>query len=208
MKFSIIHPSRSRPIKSAETIKRWIERSSGGVEVILSLDQDDETVPEYKQHAVFDRILVSQNRSAIDAINIAARHATGDVLIIVSDDTDCPKAWDLIISDVTVGKRDFVIKFGDGIQKKIITMPVMDRVYYNRDKHIYNPIYTHSWADTELTEIAHARGRVIARNEIVFRHLHPEVTGESRDALQLRNDATHDSGRVIYNQRRAINFGI
>lgn len=208
MKFTIIHPSRSRPQKSAATINRWLERSSGGVEVILSADFDDPMLPEYKQHACFDRILVNQNKSAIEAINIAAWHATGDIFIVVSDDTDCPRGWDLTISDVTMGKRDFVIKFADGIQKRIITMPVMDRVYYNRDGYIYNPIYDHAFCDTEMTEVAHIRGRVITRLDVMFRHLHPEVTGEPRDALQIRNDATHDPGRAIFNQRKAINFGL
>jgi glycosyltransferase involved in cell wall biosynthesis len=208
MKFTIIHPSRSRPQKSAETIKKWIERSSGGVEVIVSLDEDDETVPLYKQHAIFDRILVSPNKTAIQAINTAAKHATGDVFVVVSDDTDCPRGWDLIISDVTIGRRDFVIKFGDGIQRRIITMPVLDRVYYNRDHRIYNPLYDHAWSDTEFTEVAHARHCVITRNDIVFRHLHYSVTGEQPDELYQRNDATHDPGRELYNQRKAINFGL
>lgn len=208
MRISIIHPSRSRPYKSYETIDKWLKRSSGDVQVIGCFDIDDPQLKVYEELGHWGIMVAGPHKSAIEAINEGARRSTGDVLMVVSDDTDCPVGWDLIIRDIEMINHDFVVKFADGIQKKIVTMPVMDRAYYNRDGYIYNPIYSHAWADTEFTEVAHQRGRVITKLDVMFRHLHPEVTGEQRDALQLRNDATHDPGRVIYNQRKAINFGL
>lgn len=217
MKFSLIHPSRSRPEKSSETISKWRYHAANGFQLIVSVDQDDDYVaysqlhhlPVYGQNLHGqDRLLIRQNKSAIDAINNAAEIADGDILIVVSDDTDCPMHWDKILTDAIGDNKDFVMKTDDGIQKRIITIPIMDRAYFNRDGYIYNPIYDHSWADTELTEVAHLRGRVITRMDIKFPHNHYSVTGEQPDDLYKRNDLTHDRDRPLYLQRKKINFGL
>ena len=207
---SLIHPSRSRPQKSFETISKWVERSfHKNFEVIRSLDIDDPDLKKYEPGRLGTyRAIVNENKSAIEAINKAARVAHGDILIVVSDDTDCPPMWDQIILSATEGKKDFVLKTFDGIQKRIVTMPIMDRAYYNRFGYIYHPIYRHSWADTELTDVAEKLGRLIVRNDIKFPHLHPEVTKEPKDALYLRNDKTHDEDRHIYQEWKRINFGL
>lgn len=212
MKFSLIHPSRSRPEKSLCTIDKWFSnRCKCGIEaeIIVSLDVDDPELDKYNKLLFhLKNIIVNKNRSVVDAINNAAKVATGDVFIIVSDDTACPRHWDKILTDAIGQSKDFVIKTDDGIQKRIITMPIMDRAYYNRDGYIYNPIYAHSWCDTELTEVAHLRGRVITRMDIKFPHNHYSVTGEAIDDLYKRNNLTHDRDRPIYQQRKKINFGL
>lgn len=211
MKFSLIHPSRSRPDKSFDTLSKWINRGSRNIELIVSCDSTDDTYIDYidNSYDVLHYALIKHNnRSAVDAINNAAKIASGDVFIVVSDDTDCPMHWDKILTDAIGESKDFVMKTDDGIQRRIITMPIMDRTYYERDGYIYNPIYDHSWADTELTDVAHLRRRVITRMDIKFLHLHPEVTKEPKDDLHKRNDLTHDRDRHIYQKRKAINFGL
>lgn len=217
MKFSLIHPSRSRPEKSADTILKWRSRAVSRFQLIVSVDEDDDYVaysqmhhlPVYSQNLHGqDRLLISRNKSTVEAINKGALIADGDILIVVSDDTDCPEHWDKILTDAIGQSRDFVMKTDDGIQKRIITMPIMDRAYFNRDGYIYNPIYTHSWCDTELTEVAHLRKRVITRMDIKFPHNHYSVIGEKPDELYQRNDLTHDRDRPIYQKRKLINFGL
>lgn len=210
MKFSLIHPSRSRERKSYATISKWYDRlyaSGEVVELIVSCDSDDPQLRDYKDSYKTD-VLINDNRSAVDAINNAAKIASGDVFIVVSDDTDCPMHWDKILFDAIGESKDFVMKTDDGIQRRIITMPIMDRIYYERDGYIYNPIYTHAWCDTELTEVAHLRSRAITRMDIKFLHLHPEVTKEPKDDLYKRNDLTHDRDRPLYLQRKKMNFGL
>jgi glycosyltransferase involved in cell wall biosynthesis len=212
MKFSLIHPSRSRPLKSHNTISKWLTRcvDNTSIEVIVSLDTDDPDSSEYDKLYKFQQIkvIVNDNRSAVDAVNKAALISKGDILIVVSDDSDCPPMWDDVILKATEGKKDWVLKVNCGIQKRIITMPIMDRAYFKRDMRIYNPIFKHSFSDTTLTEMAHIRGRVIVRNDIMFRHLHYSVMGEQPDALYLRNDATHDEGRKIFQELQKRNFDL
>jgi hypothetical protein len=207
---SVIHPSRLRAAKAAATWRSWIINNIfGEMEWILSLDEDDNS----PYNAYFDtspiKLIRNKNKSAVEAINNAARIAIGDILIVVSDDTDCGyNGWDAQILDAVKDRSDYLLRVDDGIQKRTCTMPIMDRAYYNRFGYIYNPIYTHSFADTELTEVAYILGRIIVRNDLKFPHLHYSVTGEQPDELYLRNDKTHDPGREIFKQRQKINFGL
>lgn len=178
--------------------------------MIVSVDEDDDYVQYGQVHnlGVYRRnwmgdskLIVSRNRSAVDAVNHGAEQCDGDILIVVSDDTDCPIHWDKILIDAIGQSKDFVMKTDDGIQKRIITMPIIDRTYYERDGHIYDPDFSHSWCDTYLTEKAHKRGRIITRMDIKFPHLHYSVTGEQPDELYKRNDLTHDRDRHIYQRK-------
>lgn len=207
---SILHPSRSRPQKSFETLSKWILKAGiKDFEIIVSLDNDDPCLTEYERLYVVgglnhpNTLMVNHNKSAVEAINRAARIAQGNIFIVVSDDTEPATQWAVRILRYTEGKSDFVLKTRDGIQPKMITMPVLDRVYYQRDGYIYHPEFSHAWADRYFTEIAHKRGRVITKN-ILFKHLHYSVLkNKTRDAQYARTDATFDEGKQIYKRLMA-----
>lgn len=207
--FSLIHPSRSRPQKSFETIQKWILKAGmKGFEIIVSLDSDDPELPQYK-HYYLDicidfpfRVVIHPNKNAVQAINGAALLAKGNILIVVSDDSDCPARWATRILKYTEGKTDFVLKVRDGIQPKMITMPILDRAYYQRDGYIYHPEFSHCWADRFFTEVAHKRKRVIEKN-ITFRHMHYSVLKKKPDAQYQKTDATFDEGKLIYKRLMA-----
>lgn len=224
---SVIHPSRGRPEKSARTLQKWISSASGKhrIEFIISLDHDDSELSNYgdtigtlnmvhELHIL--NLIIGHNRSAIEAINLAASESKGDVLIVVSDDTDCPEGWDKIIMDDIINFEVLrkglgvgtVIKYDDGIQKEIVTMPVMDRAFYNRFGYIYNPVYKHAFCDTELTEVAKRTGCLVKKLDILFKHNHYSVTGVTRDAIYERSDAHHDEGKRIFHERKKRNFDL
>jgi glycosyltransferase involved in cell wall biosynthesis len=199
---SLIHPSRGRPQQSFATIKKWLLRAGTPfIEIILSLDMDDPTLPEYIQlyyNAPF-RVIFSKdyNKGAVEAVNRAARIARGNIFIVVSDDTDCSTQWAVRLLKYTEGQKDFVLKTPDGIQPVMITMPILDRAYYMRDGYIYHPDFKHAWADRYFTEIAHKRKRVIKKN-IMFKHLHYSKLKKKPDERYRVTDATFNEGRQIY----------
>ena len=198
MRITIIHPSRSRPEKSKKTIQKWFKDADRMREVIVSLDDDDPFVSDYK-NAYQMNALVSKNRSCVDAINNAAKLAEGDILMVVSDDTDCFPGWDTALLKVVEGKTDWILKTDDDIQDWIITLPIMDRAYYNRFGYIYHPDYTHMFADTYMTAVADITGRKI-KSKLLFKHLHPGHSGgkEMPDALNRRNDLTWMQGQDTF----------
>lgn len=202
---SLLCPSRGRPQKSFDTIKRWILRAgTNDVEVIVSLDDDDPQIITYQNlylNASFTlTLMINGNKNAVEAINRAARISEGNILIVVSDDVDCPVNWATKIIKYTQHKFDWVLKVQDGIQPRIITQPILDRAYYQRDGFIYDPIFSHAWSDRWFTELAHKRKRVITKN-IMFRHLHYSVLkNKKRDEQYARTDATFDEGKKIYQE--------
>ncbi len=203
---SIIHPSRSRPEMAYKTARKWLDNAGCDVQYILSLDQDDKTLEDYfRLYKNIHEILVNENRSAIDAINEAAIVSSGRIIIVISDDFFAPPLWGKQILDATVGKRDWIMKTPDGIQKRIITLPIMDRSYYNRFGYIYFPEYQHLWSDTELTDVAELTGRLIRAN-IPFEHNHYSIGKNGKDEVSVRADATYEEGKKLYNERKKHNF--
>lgn len=201
---SILHPSRGRPKQSFETIKKWILKADyKDIEIIVSLDKSDPNVTAYCElYNLLDtrfRFLIEDNKSAVEAINRAARIAQGNIMIVVSDDSDCPARWATRLLKCVEGKTDFVLKVRDGIQPKMITQPILDRAYYQRDGYIYHPAFSHAWCDRYFTEVAHKRKRVITKN-LMFRHLHYSALKKKPDAQYQRTDATFDEGKKIYKQ--------
>jgi hypothetical protein len=206
---SLIHASRSRPKVSRQTIQRWITRCSlDELEVVVSLDKDDPMLMEYtSSFCAFTvkrlkvTILKEDNKSSVEAINRAARAATGDIFIVVSDDTDCPTNWGPKILRYCAKHKDFVLKVQDGFQNRIITMPIMDRAYFDRDKFIYDPRFDHLFADTWFTDVAYRRKRVIAKN-IMFMHNQYSIIGAPIDAIYEKNNKTYETGKRTYQQLR------
>lgn len=203
---SILHPSRSRPEKSWTTIQKWIAYAGTEVELIVSLDHDDPKLGQYMDK--YENMLISINKSAIDAINNAAKIAKGEILIVVSDDSDCPSNWANKIIEATKGKRDWILKVNDGIQRWIITMPIMDRTYYSRFGYIYYPGYGHMFCDTELTHVADILKRTIKRDDLNFPHRHYSVTREKKDEISIKADSTWNQGKQLYLQRVRDSFGL
>lgn len=194
---SLIHPSRNRPVKSAETILGWYKAilTDYPVEIILSLDDNDPELNNYKElyQESGDTIIVNNNRSAVDAINNAAKISTGDILIVVSDDTDPVDGWTSRIRNEVKGKTDWILKTQDGIQPYIITMPIMDRAYYNRTGYIYYPTFDHMFCDTYLTCVADITGRKITSN-LLFPHKNDSI----KDDLRKRTDGTWKQGEDLF----------
>jgi glycosyltransferase involved in cell wall biosynthesis len=209
MRISIIHPSRQRPELSLKTIYKWISWAITGPEVIISIDEDDPFKMAYIEYAgkLDVKIIANKNRSAIDAINRGAEAATGDIFIVVSDDTDCFERWDEAILKEVGDRTDWIMKTQDGIQSWLITMTLMDRTYYNRFGYIYQPDYKHLWADTELTAVADLTGRLI-KSDLLFRHIHPCVKLAEEDDLYRRNNGTWVQGETLFKSRLKKKFGL
>lgn len=207
MKISLIHPSRGRPEKALKTAKKWmINAGDVDIEYILSIDSDDPQRELYEKYFADFETIINPNRSAIDAINNAAKISNGDILIVLSDDFDCPVNWGAQIVEAVKGKSDWIMKTPDGIQKWIITMPIMDRAYYNRFGYIYYPEYLHMFCDTEITCVADLTGRKIESN-IAFKHNHYSVGGV-KDSISERADRTWAQGEKLFIQRYKQNFGL
>lgn len=210
---SIIHPSRGRPDKALETFHKWSDHTPDE-RYILSLDYDDPCLQEYLNKMPNEFILwsdvhsqptnnayivVGKNRSAIDAVNNAARFAHG-IFVVISDDMEPCQNWHYEIQSISRNQKygeAWILKTYDGVQPYIITMPIMNHEYYKMFGYIYHPDFQHLFCDTYLTCVADITGRKITSN-LMFRHNHYSVNGTAPDELHKRNDATWKQGQETF----------
>jgi glycosyltransferase involved in cell wall biosynthesis len=209
MKITVIHPSRGRVTMADRTISKWLAYADGDIEYILSLDNDDAYwyLPLLQKYYGKITHIINHNKTAIEAINEAAKIATGDLFVVVSDDFICPNHWDTKLQGQLEVYSDFCAKTRDGLQPTLITLPIMDRLYYNRYGYIYNPAYSHMFVDQEMTAVAIMTGRYISL-DITFEHLHYSSGKTKKDAINDRNNATWQQGERLFNERLKTNFGI
>src|SRR5690348_1836027 len=113
-RISIIHPSRSRPEMALKTAKQWLESADEPTRIsyTLSIDASDPNRLNYYESFFGMPILVvsNPNKSAIEAINVAARPSDTGLIIVVSDDFSAPKGWDTSLRKALEGKSDFIVK--------------------------------------------------------------------------------------------------
>lgn len=208
---SIIHPSRGRPEQAYLTFRQWALKSSPACEIeyFLSLDTDDIFLPHYKT-AFKDYpnvLMMGDNQNAVQAVNNAAIRTHGNIIVSISDDFRCFENWDVPITKALFNKSG-LLKTYDGIQKWIVTLPIMTRDYYESQGHVYDPAFEHMFCDTQLTHIADITRKLIIRNDIVFKHEHYSVTKGKKDSITIKADSTWERGKGTYlnNCRKA--FGI
>ena len=164
MLISLIHPSRGRPELPLKEASDIINKSSGKhkLEYIICVDTSDPKLPEYKRlfggtfSQIFSNVVlkVFDSKNCVQSLNNGAKISTGDILIYVSDDFIFPQNWDQLIVEKTKGITDWVLWVRDGIQDRISTGIIMDRIYYNRDKFLYHPDFFSMYADDFLTWLA------------------------------------------------------
>jgi len=212
MIISLIHPSRTRPNQAKKTSGKWLHYSSGEneIEYIVSIDESDSEKEKYLslfQNSFFSCV-VRNNTCVVEAANEGAKISTGEILILVSDDFDCPQDWDKKIVNAVSYNHCYVLKTYDGLQRWIVTLPIIDRAYYELCGYLYHPSYKHQFVDTEMTHLADLQGKLIMRNDIVFPHNHFTTGKTTKDALNIKADLTWMQGEEVYLERVRNKFGL
>ena len=209
---SILHPSRGRPEQAFLAMCQFTDQLSHTIdyEYILSVDSSDISKYDYIDQGFGPtyKKIVNDNHNVVQAANQAAKVATGDILLLMSDDFLAFRNWDIAIVEALKGKSG-VLKTFDGVQKWICTLPILTRDYYDEQGYIYHPSYEHCFCDTDQTHKADLQKKLIIRNDIVFKHDHYSVKGgQPKDAVNLKANKTWGSGEKVYLQRCRNKFGL
>lgn len=212
MKISLIHPSRNRPEQAAETAKHWLSNMFSVLNLAdytLSIDSTDSKLNDYKEKFIGGfNVIISDNNNVVEAANIGAKQAKGDILVLVSDDFECYPDWDIDLINHFTEHKNNVLKTNDGLQGWIVTLPIMDREYYESCGYIYYPEYKHMFCDTEMTHKAELEGKLHKRMDLLFKHNHYTQGETKKDEVNDKANLTWEQGEKIYLERVKNCFGI
>jgi glycosyltransferase involved in cell wall biosynthesis len=212
MKFSLIHPSRGRPAKAFQTATEWLSKA-GNVEVewILSLDLDDPFLTQYQelvQDYVNHKVCVNQNTCVVEATNKAAKYATGDVLIYLSDDFKCPDRWGELITDRRLHGK-WLLKVDDCLQRfnvAVLTIPIMSKELYDHLGYFWHPDFRSMFCDEQLYWKVKINGWLHLAPELKFPHEHPSNGKAANDETYIRSSKNWDHGKAMFAKHKASNF--
>jgi len=208
MVISLIHPSRGRPEKAFVTANKWMKYAGGAhVEHIFSLDSSDPTAGQY---APIQKIIINDNDCVVQATNHAAKEATGDVLIYLSDDFDCFEEWaEKIVVTCRQYTGEYVLKVNDGLQdfrSEVLTIPIMSKALYNRLGYFFYPEYKSMWVDVDLFHTCNKLGVIKWHRDITFQHNHYCNGKSQRDDTYTRSDGFWNQGKEVIAKRRKQGF--
>lgn len=209
---SILHPSYKRPQLALQCYLEWMSKAvyTENIEYILCLAANDPYLSEYLEtfrNTKAIRIIHPEN-GLVKQVNAAAHEASGNLFVAISDDFSCPKGWDKELLFGTTGSKCFAVKVNDGLQPFIMTLPIMDRAFYDKvGGHIYHPEYYHMYGDEELANVAKLLKCTIEL-PLLFPHNHYSTGVNKKDDVNIQNDSYMMVDRVTFKNRKAINFGI
>jgi xylosylprotein 4-beta-galactosyltransferase len=212
MKISLLHPSRNRAAMAATSIAEWLGKSSGQhpIEYIFSIDSDDGSKEAYRklaeQHGA--RLIINRNRNHVQAANQAARVATGELLILIADDFGCPERWDESLVRAIGDRNDVAVLIDDGLGARTMTLPIIDRTYYQRFGHLYFPGYTHMYCDNDLEEVSRRLGKLLDARHLLFPHRHYITGAAAYDQTYHRAGKSWGIGALMFALRQARDFDL
>ena len=217
----MIHPSRGRADKSADTAANWIASIGSGIswELKISLDISDKTGPQYLKNYLIPSesglditFSMNDNKSVVEATNIAAEHSRGDILIYMSDDFKTPDNWgQLILKEFEGVTEPMLLHVDDCLQPmhaRVLTIPIMNRQLYNKLGYFFHPEYKSMHVDTDLYETCDRIKAIRKAPHLKFPHEHVSI-GKAPDDETYRNSAKNwEQGKAVFAKRKAAGFPV
>jgi hypothetical protein len=105
---------------------------------------------------------------------------------------------------------DRVLFFNDGyLGRKLNTMCIMGRKYYERFGYIYHPSYQSLWCDNEFMIVADKLDKQDYFDLCLFKHEHFSTNQAVKcDALMNHNQKFYHSDKRNFDKRQANNFDL
>lgn len=214
-------PTRGRPKQFCEVVNA-MKSSAESIETmsfLVSLDNDDPTRSEANLcmagTGLDSWVSFADSASKIDAVNrdLNEHPRPWDILVVASDDMwPVAQGWDMIIRNDMARHfpdLDGMLWYPDGFQKRITTMPIMGRKFYQRFGFVYHPSYRSFWCDNEQTAVAQAHGKLVYIDQQLFEHRHPGNKATAKwDETYRRANPDEQADKLNFQRRRLAGFPI
>jgi hypothetical protein len=184
--------------------------------VTCDIDDVDMNQPHVKEVlGSYDNVKVcyGENKSKIEAINADLDGEFFDIVLLASDDMiPVKKGFDVIIKqkmEEHYPDTDGILWFNDGYQgKRLNTLCILGKKYYNRFGYIYHPDYVSVWCDNEFMTVGNILGKQTYFDEVIIQHQHPDWGFGGRDQIHQLNSKNERHDRELFNKRKKLNFYI
>ena len=203
-KISLVHATRGRPVEAVQCMTLWLSRATHPerVEHIFAVDHDDETADVLKR---FRSVTQKEGGFSVGAWNMGAEKASGDIIIQLSDDWECPPGWDEMIEKRLDISKPQVLRISDGYRKdELLCMAILTCKYYEQNG-LFNPRFKNVYSDTDFTFRAAKNGAIVDARDIAIVHHHPFFEERPLDATYQRgNDpAEYERAKAIFEELHA-----
>jgi len=206
--------TRNRPLEAKKTINSILANVSDNNYVITAtIDDDDTNIEEYKKIFVDQNIIfyLGPNvKTKVNAINKDLEKILlleWDILVNLSDDqVFVYKNFDREIRQQFAANYNQFLHFPDGNQKKLCTMTIVGRNYFQRDAFIYHKSYKTQFCDNEAQDIAKLRKCYKFIDKQIFDHRHPSFYKSSIDSLYIKNKQFKHQDMHNYFRRKKNNY--
>jgi len=203
-KISLVHATRGRPIEAVQCMTLWLSRAKHPerIEHIFVVDSDDEKAEVLKR---FRSVIQKENGFSVGAWNLGAQKASGDIIIQLSDDWECPPQWDEMVESRLDISKPQVLRISDGYRKdELLCMAILTKKYYEQNG-LFNPRLKNVYSDTDFTFRAAKNGAIVDARDIAIVHHHPFFEERPLDATYQRgNDpAEYERAKAIFEELHA-----
>lgn len=221
MKILVKFPTRGRKNKFFNVLKKYHQycNNINNLMFQITLDNDDiemnnpDTIEILKtfQNTTF---VFGESKSKIDAVNrdIDTNGDWGIILLASDDMIPNIKGYDEIIINKMkelYPDTDGVLWFNDGFQgKKLNTLCILGKKYYDRFGYIYYPEYKSTWCDNEFMDVANFLNKQTYIDDVIIKHEHPDWGFGGRDEIHNENYKNLNYDMVVYNKRKLTNFSL
>lgn len=210
MDITLIHPSRGRARLAFDRYSEWIIMANDvtTIEHIVSIDNDDPEADLYEEY--FVNIVRNDTRNVVAATNKAAKVASGDILIYLSDDFSCPNEWDVLVkNEFNTTTGPMVLKVDDCLQQfnvGVLTIPMVNRQLFDRLGYFWHPEYFSMHVDVDLYETCKRIGALKFAPHLKFPHNHYSNGKAAHDETYKRSEGNWNQGLEVINRRRRQGF--
>lgn len=205
---SLVHATRGRSSKAVACRESWLNAAAHpyNIEHIFAVDADDKDSAQMAKQFVS---VTSEKRSCVAAWNLAAKQASGDLIVQLSDDWAPTLYWDLRLLDAVKGRdlarEEIVIAVNDGHRKDdLLCMAIVSRARLEAQGDLFFEGYESVFSDNEFSVRAFADGVVVdVRDRITFEHLHPAFGAAPMDKTYEHNNTTerYKVGKALFDAR-------
>ena len=208
MLISLLHATR-RPEAAKKCQQLWLDRADNraNVEIITCIDADDEACK-----AAFPDAVLNHGIGVCPAWNEAAKHAKGDVMVVLDDDFEPPSGYDQIIESY-MGNGADILHVGDRHRKDdLMCHPIFSRRFYETIGYVFHPLFASVFCDNHFTTLAKNWGYVDATDggkiDLGFLHAHvSQGYGVEDDVARISNSKErYAHGEAVMERLTSNNF--